>query len=277
MEKRLWPSNIPTDPFFSLIRYEFLSSLPTTLHTHEYAEIALIESGDGRQVINGTTVPLRVGDIFLIRPADCHFIKPGKKGLVLSNLSFLSDYAIELENRCLPDNLRYFRSDEKLPWSTGLDTESYAQVESLFGNLHGTIKDRFELERTLMNLFSILRKPFSDLPLGQAPDWLRHACVEMRKPAHLIEGVPALIRFAGRSPKHTARTLRKHSGKSLTEFINRLRIEYVARLLCTTDKSILETALECGFENQGYFHRSFKAHFGTTPLAYRKTHHVPIL
>ena len=68
MEKRLWPSNRPTDPFFSLIRYEFSPNRSTTLHTHEYAEIALIESGNGRQVINGTTVPLKLGDIFLSRP-----------------------------------------------------------------------------------------------------------------------------------------------------------------------------------------------------------------
>ena len=68
--------------------------------------------------------------------------------------------------------------------------------------------------------------------------------------------------LAGRSPEHTARVLREHSGSTPTEFVNRLRIEHAARLLCTTEKNILETALDCGFENQGYFHRSFKARFG---------------
>ncbi|RKX46300.1 MAG: hypothetical protein DRP64_03380 [Verrucomicrobia bacterium] len=61
--------------------------------------------------------------------------------------------------------------------------------------------------------------------------------------------------------------MRKHSGITPAEFINRLRIDHTARLLCTTDKSILEIALECDFENQGHFHRCFKARYGTTPLA----------
>ena len=276
MKKRLWESRSSTDPSFYLARYEFPPNQLIGLHIHEYAEIALIESGDGKQILNGSTLALKSGDIFLIRPEDCHSIESGKKGLLLANLAFPLDHAIDLENRYLPDRLRYFRSDENLPWSTRLDDDSYAQIENLFKTLHGTAPDRFELDRALMNIFAILRKPYADLPLGQAPDWLRHACAEMHQPAHLIEGVPALVRFAGRSPEHTARVLREHSGSTPTEFVNRLRIEHAARLLCTTDKNILETALDSGFENQGYFHRSFKARFGTTPLAYRKKHHALI-
>jgi AraC family cel operon transcriptional repressor len=98
----------------------------------------------------------------------------------------------------------------------------------------------------------------------------------MHRLAHLAEGVPALVRFAGRSPEHTARELRKYSGCTPTEFVNRLRIDHAARLLCTTDKSVLEIALDCGFENQGHFHRCFKTRFETTPLTYRKQNHAPI-
>ena len=277
MKKRLWESSSSTDPAFYLARYEFPPKRKIGLHIHEYAEIALIESGEGRQIINGTPFPMKTGSLFLIRPADCHSIESGKNGLLLANLAFPLEYAIDIENRCFPDQLRYFRSNEKLPWSIQLDDQSYTYIENLFKNLYGAIPDRFELELALMSIFALLRKPFADLPLGDAPDWLRHACAEMHQPAHLIEGVPALVRFAGRSPEHTARELRRHSGNTPTEFVNRLRIEYAARLLCTTDKNILETALDCGFENQGYFHRSFKARYGTTPLAYRKKHHALIL
>jgi len=276
MEKRLWQSSSPDDPTHYLAHHEVPPSRRVSLHTHEYSEIALIESGDGRHTVNGETSPLKPGDILLIRPSDCHTMLAGKHGLGLSNLAFPMSHAIDLENRYLPDHLRYFRSSEKLPWSTHLDAESYTQAENLFNNLAHAVPNRFELERALMNLFAILQKPFTDLPLGSAPDWLRHACVEMHKPAHLTEGIPALIRFAGRSKEHTSRELRKYSGFTPTEFINRLRIDHTARLLCTTDKSVLEIALECGFENQGYFHRCFKTRFGTTPLKYRKKNHAMI-
>jgi len=276
MEKRLWQSSSPFDPAFYLAHHEVPPNRRVSLHTHEYSEIALIETGDGRHTVNDVTSSLSPGDILLIRPKDYHTMESGKHGLGLSNLAFPLSHATELENRYLSDRLRYFRSDEKLPWSTHLDAESYTQVENLFNNLAHAVPNRFELERALMNLFAILQKPFTDLPLGHAPDWLRHACIKMHQPANLAEGIPALIHFASRSPEHTARELRKHSGLTPTEFINRLRIDHTARLLCTTDKSILEIALECGFENQGHFHRCFKARFETTPLKYRKRNHAMI-
>lgn len=273
MKKLIWQFNSPLDPAFLLVRHEFPPKRKALLHTHDCAEITLVDSGEGRQTINGSVLALKPGDLFLIRPTDCHSFAAGKHGLVLINLAFPTSHALELENRYLPDDLRYFRSTEELPWSTHLDAGPYAEVESLFTHLDGAVHNRFELERALINLFAILQKPFSDLPLFHAPNWLRHACAEMHQPTLLAEGLPALLRLAGRSPGHTARELRKHSGCTPTEFINRLRIEHAARLLRSTDKSVLETALDCGFENQGYFHRCFKARFGTTPLAYRKKHH----
>jgi len=273
MEKRLWQSDYLSGSAFHLARYEFMPTRRISLHTHDYAEITLIESGEGQQKINGTVLALKPGDLFLIRPTDCHSFEASKRGLLLANLVFPLKHAIDLENRHIPDRLHYFRSNKKLPWSTHLDAESYAEVENLFTHLDGAVHNRFELERAIMNLFAILQKPFSDLPLGHAPNWLHHACAEMHQPAHLAEGLPALFRMAGRSPGHTAHELRKHSGCTPTEFINRLRIDHAARLLRSTDKSVLEIALECGFENQGYFHRCFKARFGTSPLTYRKKNH----
>lgn len=273
MKKRLWPYSFPSDPAFQLARYEFFPTRRIGLHTHEYSEITLVESGEGRQIVNGTTLPLRTGDIFLIRPADSHSFDANNSGLGIINLVFPTKQAIDLEARYFPDGNRYFRSTEKLPWSTHLDAESFTQAENLFNNLESAEYNLFELERAIMNLFAILQKPLADLPLGHAPDWLRHACAEIRQPAHLAEGLPALVRFAGRSPEHIARELRRHGGCTPSEFINRLRINHAARMLCSTDKSVLGIALDCGFENQGYFHRCFKARFETTPLRYRKDHH----
>lgn len=276
IKKLHWQPNSPLDPAFLLVRHIFSPKRQTLLHTHDCSEITLVESGEGRQTINGTVLALKPGDLFLIRSTDCHSIDAGNQGLVLINLAFPPNHAIDLETRHFPDSLRYFRSDEKLPWSTGLDIESYTEIENLFTYLDGAVHNRFELERALMNIFAILQKPFADLPLGHAPSWLRHACAEMHQSAHLAEGLPALLRLTGRSPGHTAHELRKHSGCTPTEFVNRLRTEHAARLLRTTDKSVLETALDCGFENQGYFHRCFKTRFGTTPLTYRKKYHVLI-
>jgi transcriptional regulator GlxA family with amidase domain len=50
----------------------------------------------------------------------------------------------------------------------------------------------------------------------------------------------------------------------------RLRLDRGAWLILTTRDTLLEIALEVGFENHETFTRAFRARFGATPSAFRK-------
>ena len=79
MKKLLWQSIALSDHAFYLARCEYPPAKRFAMHTHDFAEINLIESGGGRQVINGSTFILELGDLFLIRPTDRHSIQqPGR-------------------------------------------------------------------------------------------------------------------------------------------------------------------------------------------------------
>ena len=56
-------------------------------------------------------------------------------------------------------------------------------------------------------------------------------------------------------------------GLSPCEYITVRRIELAVKLLKTTDKSVLEIATECGFNNTANFNKLFKNHTGTVPKA----------
>jgi AraC family transcriptional regulator, exoenzyme S synthesis regulatory protein ExsA len=49
------------------------------------------------------------------------------------------------------------------------------------------------------------------------------------------------------------------------------RLECAAQMLRTTRLSIIEIALECGFEEPSHFSRTFKSRFGLSPTDYRET------
>jgi len=53
------------------------------------------------------------------------------------------------------------------------------------------------------------------------------------------------------------------------QFITRTRIEAACELLRSTDKQIVDVAVECGFYDQSAFSRQFKATTGLTPSGYR--------
>jgi transcriptional regulator GlxA family with amidase domain len=49
----------------------------------------------------------------------------------------------------------------------------------------------------------------------------------------------------------------------------RLRLSRCAVLLLTSDRTVLDIALSCGFQSHESFTRAFGRHFGMTPRAYR--------
>lgn len=64
---------------------------------------------------------------------------------------------------------------------------------------------------------------------------------------------------------------KKETGLSLTEYVNRSRIEHAQLLLITTDLPIKTIALQCGISDMYYFSRLFKRVSGLTAKAFRET------
>lgn len=62
----------------------------------------------------------------------------------------------------------------------------------------------------------------------------------------------------------------KEVGYTLTEYINRQRIDRGIHLLQLTSKPVQEIAAECGIQDVNYFIKLFKKHTGFTPNRYRE-------
>ena len=59
-------------------------------------------------------------------------------------------------------------------------------------------------------------------------------------------------------------------GVSFSNYLNKIRIEQSKLLLKNTDFSIVEIAMEVGFEDQSYFSKVFKNLTKMTPKQYRQ-------
>ncbi|MCD7868162.1 MAG: AraC family transcriptional regulator [Clostridiales bacterium] len=71
--------------------------------------------------------------------------------------------------------------------------------------------------------------------------------------------------------QYFCRYFKKAIGRSPIEYLNEYRIKQAMRLLETTDQSVMDICLECGYNNLGNFFREFRKHTSTTPLKYRKS------
>ncbi len=73
------------------------------------------------------------------------------------------------------------------------------------------------------------------------------------------------------SYSYFSRSFKRITGNGFKDYLNSVRLSQAERLLVSTDKSIMEVSLECGYDNVSYFIMLFKRHKGITPLEYRKT------
>ncbi|MGI4790864.1 MAG: AraC family transcriptional regulator [Janthinobacterium lividum] len=76
----------------------------------------------------------------------------------------------------------------------------------------------------------------------------------------------------GCNPHYLSRVYRQSYGCTLTEAIQRTRIDYGCRLLLGSDLRVGEIAHACGMEDANYFHQLFKRRKGLMPSAYRRLH-----
>lgn len=77
-----------------------------------------------------------------------------------------------------------------------------------------------------------------------------------------------LASIAGMNPKYFCRFFRQITQRTPIDYVNYYRIECAREQLSTTDMTITDAALNCGFNDVGYFIKIFKKYMGVTPKQY---------
>ncbi len=81
----------------------------------------------------------------------------------------------------------------------------------------------------------------------------------------------AIARACGRSLRQIERLFQVHLGQTMTAAMLALRLDSGAHRLRTTDASVTQVALDCGFVSAAHFSRRIRQRFGVPPSALRKT------
>jgi AraC-like DNA-binding protein/ligand-binding sensor protein len=82
-----------------------------------------------------------------------------------------------------------------------------------------------------------------------------------------------VARAAGMSVYYFCKIFRKEKGLTFTEYLSRLRVETVKKMLLNPHKRISEAAYDAGFQSLSQFNRVFRHFVGETPSDFRDSLH----
>lgn len=77
--------------------------------------------------------------------------------------------------------------------------------------------------------------------------------------------------YTGKSVTSFNRFIKKHTGTSFVNYLNRIKAGAAGRKLSETSQNVADIAKNSGFNNLANFNRVFKNIYDATPLQYRKT------
>jgi AraC-like DNA-binding protein len=109
-----------------------------------------------------------------------------------------------------------------------------------------------------------------ELSVAALPPLIKEAVTSIR--FHIDQPL-SLNRIAdtlGVHPSYLSRTFKKAVGMTLTDYINRLRIEEAKYMLASSNESVAKIALSVGYNDPNYFSKVFMKLEHVTPHEYRK-------
>lgn len=103
----------------------------------------------------------------------------------------------------------------------------------------------------------------------------RHSASVMRVLDHVLvsrddsKTIQELSRIARFAPFHFLRVFRSVTGESLQRYIRKLRLDYAVNQLLFTEETIVNVALQAGYQSHEAFTRAFQHTVGVAPSALR--------
>lgn len=102
------------------------------------------------------------------------------------------------------------------------------------------------------------------------PPWLTTVEESLRTRFMERLQVAQLASEVGVHPVHLARAFKSQYGEPLGQYVRRLRLDWAAHMLATSDVTLSDLAGMAGFADQSHFTRAFKSHTRLTPAQYRQ-------
>lgn len=259
-------------------------SRPISKHRHTQFEISYVLSGAGTYCVGNETYPIEAGDVFIFSSNEFHYITevscaPIKLLTVHFEPCYLFGSSFDsLSSHCI--NLCFTHSDNfknRIPAANAVFLQNtLLQIKQ---ELSTQAPESSLLVKSYLNIFLVELIRNHDF-VGQSRSFKRKNVHAIRNTVdyinlHLADPIALsdIAKAVHISPSYLSSLFKDFFQVSLWNYIISKRIERAMLLLMDKDNqyTILEIALQCGFNNTTNFNRAFRKHTGLTPSEYRNS------
>lgn len=248
------------------------------VHWHNEIEIIYLKKGKLRISIEEEIYDASPGEVYFVNPKELHFMDS-------------EDMSVEYYTILFPLEFISFQTEDLL------ETEVLKPLRSGKLLLHRSVKAKScleEVEKYLQEMIAVNTEKYMHyqlrtriLLLHIIEALMRGECLEyasFRSSSDLQREMISYIqkKYAEKitlqmlakefhlSEKYVSRYFKEHFAISFMQYVGHLRMTKAKALLDSSDLSITEVALSCGYPSVNLFIRNFKSAYQMTPLQYRK-------
>jgi AraC-like DNA-binding protein len=246
-------------------------------HRHDMHELFICLNDFGVQYIGGEKCGFSRGRAFFLFSGISHALECDmKNGGEFVFFCFDPKYFLSREMSGMHDNIQ--RLADGRNYFSGADPDYLAENVRIANELYSEINNpRMLSEEKITALLTCLIASFSRSLESETSDnmendssKLAQLCRRIRKHPEVDYRLSDAVGAAAMSRSKFAVRFKEYTGMTMMEYVIEFRLKYACNLLSDKDTSVLEAALQSGFNNAGYFHRQFKKRFGITPLQMKK-------
>ena len=283
---KVLPFKIPK-PENELVRHQVddVQHFYDKLHQHPEVQLTRIFQGVGNLIVGDYIGRFKAGDMYLLGPDIPHVFRNDD-----------SYYTGDNTKRAYMESIYY---DVKVVGNCLIHIEEFRGVYEFFSGLNGCywvhdenqyIRKRIKKVQTVTGIGRIVLsmeilqrlmeedvlqrlnkmgsvKNYSKKEGKRMDQVMRFIMEESHRPIMLSD----VAMVANMNKEAFCRFFKERTRKTLTEFLNEVRITNACHMLENKDLSIAQVAHEAGFTNLSYFNRLFRKLNGQTPKEFRKS------
>ena len=254
-------------------------------HRHEFWEIVIVYRGSGLMSFGCRTLPIRVGDVFVLSRGQRHAYFE-TRSLDVINIVFDPAYVGSV-HPVLADWMQHESLVSVGPsWKPGetdgeclhLGSSDFAllldKVRRMETELEGQkTENRIAALAYFLLIITMLRR--------QSRPWESSGSIaaghRVSRAMGFIEEhfsdpitIEDIVSHSHVSRRHFFRLFEQAIGVAPMGYLKKLRLQKAASLLLTTNRSVTRVAFDCGFNDSNYFSSMYRKEFGNSPSQFRK-------